>query len=238
LPYSLKHADRLDITALRQTKAWEIKQQPSSMEDITGRRFERLVVLGYLGRDLKGRPFWLCQCICGNETPVNISLLKNGGVRSCGCLNRDAVTKHGMKNSAEYSVWRAMRHRCENPANPAWANYGGRGISVCSRWERFESFFVDMGVRPSPDHSIDRYPDKNGNYEPSNCRWSTRIEQSHNKRNNRNLTALGLTLCIREWSRKLGCSHQVLSIWSRRGYPDEWVIARFAGSTPAIRGQK
>ena len=97
-------------------------------------------------------------------------------------------TTHGMTNSPEFVAWKNMRNRCYDPTSISYPNYGGRGITVCERWrDSFENFYSDMGPKPSPKHSIDR-KDNNGNYEPNNCRWSTKKEQALNKRN----TVLGV----------------------------------------------
>ena len=91
--------------------------------------------------------------------------------------------QHGMRRSPEYCSWRKMVERCINPRAAGFENYGGRGIIVCDRWlNSFSAFFADMGIRPSLQHSIDRYPDKNGNYEPRNCRWATDLQQAVNAR--------------------------------------------------------
>lgn len=89
---------------------------------------------------------------------------------------------HGMSNTPEYKAWFEMKRRCYNKNRKGYKNYGGRGIKVCDRWlESFENFYEDMGDRPSPNHSLDRI-DVNGNYEPSNCKWSDRTEQNYNQR--------------------------------------------------------
>lgn len=81
----------------------------------------------------------------------------------------------------EYWVWVAMRQRCNNPNMPTYKHYGGRGIKVCKRWDSYDNFIEDMGYRPSDKHSLDRI-DVNGDYEPSNCRWATQLEQVMNRR--------------------------------------------------------
>lgn len=88
-------------------------------------------------------------------------------------------TKHGKCGSQEYIAWQLLRQRCNNPKNPRYNRYGGRGISVCERWSRFENFYADMGDKPDPKLSIDRI-DNDGNYEPGNCRWATASEQRRN----------------------------------------------------------
>lgn len=99
----------------------------------------------------------------------------------------------------------AMLARCTNPDNPDWPNYGGRGITVCDRWRNsFEAFLADMGKKPTPKHSIDRWPDNNGNYEKSNCRWATDDQQARNQRSNRNLTLDGETKCLTDWAASCG----------------------------------
>lgn len=94
-----------------------------------------------------------------------------------------AKTTHGMCYYPEYSVWRTMRARCSKPSHNRYYLYGGRGISVCERWQKFENFIADMGRRPSEKYSIDRV-DADGNYEPDNCRWATAKERANNRRNN------------------------------------------------------
>lgn len=82
----------------------------------------------------------------------------------------------------ERGIWAGMLQRCKNPRLANYKYYGGRGITVCDRWMSFENFFADMGPRPSLEHSIDRYPNNDGNYEPGNCRWALHCEQVAGKR--------------------------------------------------------
>jgi len=112
------------------------------------------------------------------------------------------------ESSPTYQAWAAMRHRCLRPSNPRFADYGGRGITVCERWSSFAAFLSDMGERPN-GMQIDRI-DNDGNYEPSNCRWATAKEQTRNRRNNRLLTIDGATKCLAQWSELSGVGYAVI----------------------------
>jgi hypothetical protein len=155
------------------------------MIDITGQRFGQLTAIKSIEqRDRKF--YWLCRCDCGVTTVVQGKKLRNGHTQSCGHLRRDGLkATHGEarkgRESSEYSTWKAMLQRCENPNDKSYKFYGGRGIKVCERWHRYENFIADMGRRP-PGCELDRYPNNDGNYEPNNCRWTTHSEQMKNKR--------------------------------------------------------
>lgn len=147
-----------------------------------GQRFARLVVSASLGKTSKAEKLWRCVCDCGNITRTRQGRLLSGQTRSCGCFRR---VKHGNRRgtftSSEYHAWSSMRARCNNPKHAAYNNYGGRGISVCSRWKSFVAFLSDLGQKPSSDLSLERR-DVNGNYTPRNCYWATRSEQNKNQR--------------------------------------------------------
>lgn len=165
--------------------------RPNRIIDLTGQVFERLTVTGLGDRTASGKIRWWCMCICGKEKLAHADHLKSGSTRSCGCLNLEVLLKMSVKhgntrnkqNTPEYTAWCGMFKRCNNdPKSKSWPYYTGRGITVCQRWkDSFQNFLDDMGLKPSPLHSIDRI-NNDGNYEPLNCKWSTKKEQSLNRR--------------------------------------------------------
>ncbi len=174
---------------------------------------------------------WICLCECGQTKTVRQDGLRSGATQSCGCLRNDRVkeactvhgerTKHGHA-SPEYGSWRQMLTRCNNPNIKNWDDYGGRGITVCKRWaESYPAFLEDMGRRPSPNHSLDRYPNPDGNYEPGNCRWADDYQQSQNRRNNINVLVDGETVCLKEACRRTGVPYKAAIQRRRRGWPQE-----------------
>lgn len=181
--------------------------------NLTGQRFTRLVVIEEKARR-KNLRYWLCQCDCGTKTIVNHYDLLKGHSKSCGCLNRELSSqrrlKHGLTGTPEFDTWLRIITRCTNANNPDYPRYGGRGIKICQRWlDSFENFLADMGNRPSGDYSIDRI-NNNGDYEPSNCRWATRITQCNNRRGSRFLAYNGEMLTIAQWARKIGIPCRVI----------------------------
>jgi hypothetical protein len=154
---------------------------------LVGQRFGQLVATEVVRKG--NRIFYKCKCDCGGFAELESSSLKGGtSKRHCGCIKQANNYRHGHATannpSSTYQCWSAMKRRCENPNCKDWDDYGGRGIIVCDRWQKFENFLLDMGEKPK-GLSIDRYPDNDGNYEPGNVRWATDIEQANNKRNNK-----------------------------------------------------
>lgn len=153
-----------------------------------GKKFGRLTVLALVhvsGAARKSRYDWRLRCDCGSEVVRRKSLVRSGHTKSCGCWAKERIgalrRRHGMSHLPAYLNWQTMIQRCENPRNPHYPRYGGRGITVCDRWKVFEHFYADMGERPTPTHSIDRRDNDKG-YSPDNCRWATKREQLLNTR--------------------------------------------------------
>jgi hypothetical protein len=213
--------------------------------DLTGVVFGRLVGVRRVGKDPQGRATWLCECSpshggCGGSHITTCDSLRQGHAMSCGCLRRSALgersRKHGhssgYQKTSEYQTWRSMNARCRDPANRAYARYGGRGITVCDRWrEDFAAFLADMGTKPSPRHSIDR-TDNAGPYSPDNCRWATDTEQNRNTRFNVVIEYAGRRLCIAAWAEAVGLTYTALRKRIGRGWPLDRALGIAADRRP------
>lgn len=174
----------------------------SRRRELTGVRFGDLTVIGPAERGTNGKSgrLWKCVCKCGKEVVQPTVDLTCDRVTGCGCRRR----KHAMTHTPEYLAWRHIKSRCFRPTCPQYKFYGSRGITMCDRWRNsFVVFFADVGPRPSDKHSIDRI-DNDGNYEPGNCRWATKAQQSRNTRQNVFVEFNGERLTLRDWSKRLG----------------------------------
>ena len=187
-------------------------------KDLSNQRFGKIVVLSYSHSDSRRKSYWLCQCDCGSQKVICGSNLNSGNTVSCGCVeleNRrlrmksfeDKYYRHGQCYSRLYDILRHMKQRCLNPNNKDYGLYGGRGISICDEWlgqngfESFRNWAMNNGY--SDDLSIDRI-DVNGNYEPSNCRWTTAKTQANNRRTNLCYLIDGETKTLAEWCKTFG----------------------------------
>lgn len=200
----------------------------SKFINLVGEKFGILTVIERAANDKYGRAMWTCKCQCGNEVIVHGDSLRRGLTKSCGCNRSNLIklnnTKHGEFGTRLYNIWGKMKHRCNNPNNKSYKNYGGRGITVCNEWAKdFRTFYNwAMANGYSEEMTIDRI-DVNGNYEPSNCRWSTMKEQCNNKRNNLLITYKNETKTLEKWVEELGINYNLT--WQRI-YRDKWTVDR------------
>lgn len=190
-----------------------------SVINLKGRVFGRLKIVKYSGISNKNAT-WECVCECGARTTAYACHLKSGRMVSCGCHRREVLREkaktHGLSRTPTYIVWKSMMQRCRDPKSSSYANYGGRGVSICKRWLRFENFLEDMGVRP-PGLSLER-KDNDGNYSKSNCRWATAIDQANNTRRNRFVSRYGKRLTVAQWERELGVRSGLIQLRLQRGW--------------------
>lgn len=173
--------------------------------DLTGQRFGRLVVIDR-AVELPG-VWWNCQCDCGKQTKVRSSQLRYGFTKSCGCLRDELRVEHnkpvhGETNTRLYDIWRGMKKRCYVKSSAGYKYYGGRGIKVCDEWIADYKAFSDLAKSNgyTDGLTLDRI-DSNGNYEPSNCRWATYIEQENNRRCCHYIEINGVKLTVAQWAR-------------------------------------
>lgn len=166
-----------------------------NQKDLTGMCFGRLKAIQKTDERKNGSIVWKCVCECGNEAFIQAGSLTSGRTKSCGCIQKEKASsiaktgsnrrKHGMEGTHIYFIWQAMKKRCGNPNCDNYSNYGARGITVCDEWKNsFESFYDYVSKLPhfgEEGYSLDRI-NNDGNYEPSNVKWSTKFEQTHNRR--------------------------------------------------------
>jgi len=175
----------------------------------------------------------LCECGCGQRTKKATYTKPKRGIKKGEYLRFvrghqfrgfKYALKHGMKDTRTYQAWVGMKNRCLNKNNKNYADYGGRGITVCERWLTFENFYADMGNAPL-GLTLDRYPNNDRNYEPGNCRWATRKEQSNNQRVSKTaklITYQGETLPLAQWAKRFGINKETINSRLSRG----WTIER------------
>jgi len=197
-------------------------------------KYGRLTVIG---ASTGGKsPKVLCRCECGTEKLIATGSIRSGDTRSCGCLHKETagahLKKHGMFNRPEHTVWRKMVERCTSPKCKDFPRYGGRGVGVCAAWlESFANFYADMGPRPD-GMSIDRI-DNDGNYEPANCRWATKAQQSANRSDNVHIEHCGRRQTLTQWANEAGLRPGTLWHRIRAGWPAERAL-----TTPSTINRK
>lgn len=209
------------------------------VKDLTGMTFGRWKVVEYAGQNKQRSSMWLCECQCEKHTQRVVlgKSLKNGTSKSCGCLKNELSSKRAKHNSVGtrlYRIWRNMKERCYNPNNTYYKNYGERGITICDEWRdnfvEFQKWAISNGYQD--DLTIDRINNNKG-YEPNNCQWATRMEQSNNLKKNIILEYNEEKHTMAEWSRILNISYIALCHRIERG----WSVER-ALSTPVQNKNK
>lgn len=194
-----------------------------TLKDETGNKYGRLLVIE---RDLSKDhhdAFWICKCDCGNISSVNGTMLRRGTSKSCGCLQRELLSKrqktHGETNTRIHNIWSKIKFRCFNNKSKDYSKYGGRGITMCEEWSKSYETFRDWSYANGykENLTIDRI-DNDGNYEPNNCRWATIKEQSRNTRYNRKYEYQGEMRCVVELAEIAGLSKYTLKYRLDNGY--------------------
>lgn len=164
------------------------------------------------------------KCKCGNHFIADIVTVARNSKKYCsdGCelkklLPSNKKPTHGQSGTTEYRAWKSIKERCLNQKSDSYIDYGGRGISICKEWLDFSVFFKDMGYKPTKGHSLDRFPDVNGNYCKENCRWATSEQQNRNRRDNLKFTYNGEEKCLSELAKELNISKSTLRRWLLSG---------------------
>lgn len=194
--------------------------------EFVGKTFHYLVVTDVVPHGQKTARL-LCSCRCGKSILATPRQMRLREITSCGCWKRQVLgvssTTHGLSNSSvkgyasrTYGVWQAMRDRCSNPNRKDFYRYGGRGITVCERWQQFEHFLADMGEAPA-GLTLDRI-DNNAGYAPENCRWATRHQQTYNSSHMKYIEHRGETMCLSAWQKKMGVKPHTYYSRLRRGW--------------------
>lgn len=214
-----------------------LKGQTHSRLDLNGKVFGRLRVLS-LYKIEKRLTYWECQCECGKKCFIKGVNLKTGTM-SCGCIRRErqrqSVMTHGQtinkKITKVYSCWLSMKNRCYYEGSVQYKDYGGRGIKICEEWMDvrcgFINFYKHMGDCPSKNHTVDRFPNINGNYEPGNVRWALPYDQARSRRNNVWLEYEGEMKIIKDWANELGVCVGSIKYYLSKGKTFKWVCDYF-----------
>ena len=192
------------------------------IRNIEGERFGRWMVVALAHMENK-RAIYQCRCECGTEKLIRGSSLTTGNSKSCGCYQTEIRYTHRKSKTPSHNSWLNMLQRCFNENCHYYHRYGGRGISVCKRWLKFENFFADMGERP-PGTSLHRKDNDKG-YFPSNCCWTNHIQQMRHTEQNNLITYRGVTKTAIEWSELLEIPPYAIYGRSRRGCSVEEILS-------------
>ena len=208
------------------------------LKDLSGQKFVRWNVLcrveDRVSKSGIHHTRYRCICDCGTERNVDATSLLSGRSKSCGCLARETSSNvcrnnfktHGETKTRLYQIYAGIKKRCLNKNSYNYADYGGRGISICDQWldswESFRDWARTNGY--SDELSIDRI-DVNGNYTPDNCRWVGRVAQANNRRSSRHITYNNESHTIAEWAKILDIPYKRLHKWIYKGKTMEEIMA-------------
>lgn len=196
----------------------------SICENLSGKRFNKLVVLRRAENNKNGSARWICKCDCGNITTVSAGNLKGNSVKSCGCLRHEAHNTHHLSNTKICKIWYGMRKRCYSEKEPAYKDYGGRGITICDEWLNdvvpFYKWAINNGYKDGL--MIERIDNDKG-YSPDNCKWATPKDQANNRRSCVNFTYNGETKNLTQWCNYFGLPYKTIHA---RIYKRHWTFER------------
>lgn len=212
----------------------------SKLIDLTGKKFGRLTVLSFhhnkTYKNGQIKKYWLCKCECGNFKIIAGAELRNGNIRSCGCLHKEMISnlnkKHNKAGTRLYSIWQGMKTRCLNKKVNSYKNYGDRNITICNEWFDFENFYnwaMNNGYKDNL--TLDRIDNNNG-YNPKNCKWRTYKQQANNTRKNKIITYNGKNHTLSEWAEIYNFKYMFLYDRLRLGWSFEQAI-----NTPKRKNQ-
>lgn len=194
--------------------------------EMVGKKYNMLTVLLDVGYS-HGQQSYLCECDCGNKKVITGQRIRNEETKSCGCLSKNLTKvrnrKHGKTGTAIYRTWSNIKNRCRNTNHRNYKDYGGRGVDMCDAWfNSFEQFYKDVGDIPE-GMSLDRINNDKG-YFKENCRWATKAEQSKNRRNSIIMKHKDITMCLKDWARKLNKPYSSMKVLAKRGLSIEQII--------------
>ncbi len=196
---------------------------PHILPCVPGTRYGKLTLIERIDRNAARGQLCLFRCDCGNSIEWYLREVRNATLASCGCEVGHGGRTHGLsrEHRLTYKTWEGMRARCLNPDHNSYQYYGGRGVTIYPDWLDFSKFLRDVGDRPSKGHSLDRYPNPDGNYEPLNVRWATAKEQGENRRNSIIITLDGESLTAMQWSKRLNIPYARIVQRVKRGHSPE-----------------
>lgn len=212
--------------------------------DLIGQKFGRLTVIARASNSASGKVRWVCQCDCGNPQSKIVlgDSLKLGLTTSCGCKyfesNKNKRKTHGDTNTRLFRIWSDMKARCDYFKSKEYHNYGGRGITYCSEWSKYESFKAWALSNGYQDNLTLERIDCNKNYCPENCTWATMKEQQNNKRNTIRFSVNGEEHSVSEWADITGIAASTLTWRLRHGWSENEMFMPTNLNNRNIRKQK